>query len=513
MFQGKPALPAAPSKSAQAGLFTAFLLLFIVCTRWATAPRQLYYFDSANFALSLEHFDPALHQPQPPGYPLFVLLIRVIHLWIPNAEQVMLVAGLLAAAAGTLLIRELATDLFDRQAGTLAATLFASNPVVWFAGVTNQIRLFLALAAITISLLAWRALRNPGDGRWLLGAFAALGIAAGFRPVESTLLVPLLVWVWWRNGHNWVRLGAGVGLLAATSLPWIAATVIAAGGPHATIAMLWDYAHAQFSGTSAVFGATAASAWLMFKEALVWNLLGLIAWIWAVPHVMRWCCLPAYRDHAVFLSIGFLPAFLFSAFIHIGDPDQALASVAILCAVGSGVLSAFLRQTRSNPGPLIAAVLAINTILFFVPFNKLAKASSYKAVAAVDRMNSNALNAIRTLRGDRRITIVDFGSSVASRQLEYYFPDDYVVVLPGNPRHPLPGETVQMFYHHAGLNAVRSASGRMPPHSRRLVALLPFQSRSSDLPGWHPYGPVYYTDLISAAPLHIGPYTLIPDAP
>src|SRR6188474_3661952 len=28
--------------------------------------------DSINFALGLRHFDPALHQPHPPGYPLYI---------------------------------------------------------------------------------------------------------------------------------------------------------------------------------------------------------------------------------------------------------------------------------------------------------------------------------------------------------------------------------------------------------------------------------------------------------
>ncbi len=202
MFQGKPALPGDRYTSARAGLFTAFLLLFIVCTRWATAPRLLYYFDSANFALSLERFDPTLHQPQPPGYPFFVLLIRLIHLWVASPEKVLLVAGLLAAGAATVLIRFLAADLFGRPAGVLAAALLASNPVFWFAGVTNQIRLFLALSTIGICLLAWRALHMPEDSRWFYGAFAALGVAAGFRPVESVLLLPMLAWVWWQSGRS-----------------------------------------------------------------------------------------------------------------------------------------------------------------------------------------------------------------------------------------------------------------------------------------------------------------------
>jgi hypothetical protein len=100
--------------------FTMFLLAFVAVTRWRLAPHCLYYFDSANFAYSLERFNPALHQPQPPGYVWFVGLIRLIHLWVPEPDTVLLVAGLLAALAAILLIRMLASDLFRRHGGVLA---------------------------------------------------------------------------------------------------------------------------------------------------------------------------------------------------------------------------------------------------------------------------------------------------------------------------------------------------------------------------------------------------------
>src|SRR5690348_14731733 len=41
--------------------------------------------DSINFALGLHHFDPGLHQPHPPGYPVFIAAGRIslalIHLF------------------------------------------------------------------------------------------------------------------------------------------------------------------------------------------------------------------------------------------------------------------------------------------------------------------------------------------------------------------------------------------------------------------------------------------------
>src|SRR5580765_3116540 len=40
--------------------------------------------DSMNFALGLRHFDPAQHQPHPPGYPVYMVLG---HISLPITER------------------------------------------------------------------------------------------------------------------------------------------------------------------------------------------------------------------------------------------------------------------------------------------------------------------------------------------------------------------------------------------------------------------------------------------
>src|SRR6478752_219784 len=58
--------------------------------------------DSINFALGLHHYDPALHQPHPPGYPVFIALGRlalaVIHVVAPALSYVRADAMALASS-------------------------------------------------------------------------------------------------------------------------------------------------------------------------------------------------------------------------------------------------------------------------------------------------------------------------------------------------------------------------------------------------------------------------------
>lgn len=506
MLQSQKALPGGKSSCVSTTLVLAFLFVFVVATRWPLAPKYLYYFDSANFALALENFNPALHQPQPPGYPLYVLLLRTIHLFVGPAEKVLLISGLIAAFAAIVLIFFLARDLFGRNAGILGATLLASNPVFWFGGITNQVRVFLAVGALGIGWLAWRALTHPDDPRWLYGACAALGIAAGFRPELGVLLLPLLGWVWWETGRSVERLINAGALLAACTLPWLAFVAWVVGGPERLLEICQAYSNDQFGRTSLFFGAAGHSAYKMFAAAVVWTFLGSLVWLWAVPLTAKRIFTEHPRRGATFLALGFLPTFLFSAFVHIGDPDQALAGVAFVCLLGAGVLAALLAkwQFRSLFVPLIL-ILQLHAWLFFFPPSRLGRASGYKAVVAVDRLTRGAIDGVRALDGKGQLIIVHYGSPVASRQLTYYFPDAYVVVLPG-PGHSA-NEYAEVFHHHVPLAPQPGTTVDLPAGLTTVVCVRP--TPPNDPSRWAQSGTVYYRRWINQAPITIGGFSLV----
>ncbi|HWB82559.1 MAG TPA: glycosyltransferase family 39 protein [Bryobacteraceae bacterium] len=493
-------------------IFTVAILIFIIVTRWWLAPQHLYYFDSVNFALALDQFNPALHQPQPPGYPLFVGLAQLIHFWVARPEQVFLIAGILGACAAVLLIRKLTSEMFGSVAGLLAAALLASNPVFWFGGITNEVRVFLALSSVAVALLSWMAYTRPAHGGWLVAAFAALGIGAGFRPAEATLLIPMLLWVWYQTGRRALRLLLACICLAAATAPWLIYTVAVSGGPTAYLHLLWHYSGVQFHDSSAVFGAQSNAAWHMVAQAVTWNVLGAVIWLWALPMVRSTAHGVEFRRKAVFLAIWFFPAFLFSALIHIGDPDQALTSIPVLSMIGAGVLAAVLAKCSSRRVYAMAgAAVAAHVVLFFVPPTHIAKASSYKAAAMVDRITNSTLDAIDQLRLQRPATILYSGASVSWRQIVYYFPDDYVVVMPPEVDQPW------TFYHRARVYT-KPGRGLLRDGSRRVVWLLPPLVKPAPLPGvqWRQRGSVYYFDFAQGASLTVGQYKLIPasfDAP
>jgi hypothetical protein len=182
-----------PFSKPTAPVLTAVVFALLTATRLPVAPKYLYFFDSVNFALAIDEFNPSKHQPQPPGYPLFVALLKLLHLAIPDSHHVLLAAGLVVATGAGVFLWRLTEEMFGSEAALLALSVFLFTPPSWFGGVTNQVRVSLALCSSGIALLAWRALQHPESPSRLYSAFAALGIAAGFRPALAALLTPLLL--------------------------------------------------------------------------------------------------------------------------------------------------------------------------------------------------------------------------------------------------------------------------------------------------------------------------------
>ena len=227
--------------------------------------------DSINFALGLRHFDPALHQPHPPGYPVYMLLG---HISLPIVERVTSAVGAAAearalaiwsaiAGAGCIIAAWLLfSGLGARRLPTTnsqvptthsgvgrwrlgiaewAALLLAVAPEFWMTGLRPMSDMpGLALAVAAQALL----LRGPFGSASAITAGALLaGIATGIRVQSAVLTLPLLIFVMLEQ-RRFVKplLALAIGCLA-----WGIPLIIASGGVAAYLAALNTQAVQDFS--------------------------------------------------------------------------------------------------------------------------------------------------------------------------------------------------------------------------------------------------------------------------
>jgi hypothetical protein len=318
-----------------------FFAALIFGTRLPLAPHQLFTFDDVNLAYSIGHFDIRISQPQPPGYPLFVMEMRALAaLRFRRAENILLALALTGSIAALLLMVFAGNRIMGGQAGFFGALLLALNPVFWHSGIVSALRVQLAITSLAVAASCWRAWQ--GDRFWVARGAIVLGLAAGMRPEIGPLLFPLWAVSAWRAIESapadvkWEHIRFGLGAMALAVAAWLVPAMWASGGPAGYVKACTDYLNDQASVTSGLFGSEKAQA--TFWHLVVWTfsvlpgcvLAGTLAWRrrggWGVG-----------SGRAAFLALWFAPAFLFACFVHLEDPGQALGMTVVAALFGGYV--------------------------------------------------------------------------------------------------------------------------------------------------------------------------------
>ena len=213
-----------PRRMAAAAACAALVLM----TRVPFVAGTLDDIDAVNFALAVADFDPARHQPHPPGSPVYVLAAKAASLGREPGE-VPRALGLLSALAQALLPLPLFAVFRRLGARTavaaLAAALTLLNPVVWINGVRPMSDSVGLLAAVCAQALLLRAAADP---RRLPLASAALGLCAGIRVQTLALTAP--AWLRGAVAGGRARAALGVAAAAVAVAAWAAPTIAESGG-------------------------------------------------------------------------------------------------------------------------------------------------------------------------------------------------------------------------------------------------------------------------------------------
>ncbi len=319
-----------------------FFAALVIATRYPIAPHQLFTFDDVNLAYSIGHFDVRISQPQPPGYPLFVMEMRALS-WLRfrRAENILLTLGLAGSIAALLLLVAAGNRIMGGSAGFFGAALLALNPVFWHAGVTSALRIQLAIASVAVAASCWRGWQ--GDRFWVPRSAIVFGLAAGIRPEIGPLLFPLWVASARRARAKWEDMRFALGAMAVAVLAWLVPAMWASGGPAGYVGACLTYLNDQAAVTSGLFGSDRGA--VTFWHLVVWTLALVPACV--LPGVLAWRRGEGWaigRGRLAFLALWFVPPFVFACFVHLEDPGQALGMTMVAAVAGGYLLDRAIDQ-------------------------------------------------------------------------------------------------------------------------------------------------------------------------
>ena len=185
-----------------------------------------YGLDSIQFVLGLRHYDVRLHQPQPPGYFLFVMMGRVVNKLIQDPNLSFIALNILFSGLAVWLVFLLGKEIFGARSGLSSALLLATSPIFWFHGEVALSNLADCFFVCLLALCCWRNLE--GNYRFMNFSAVVLGLAGGVR--QNTILFLLPLWIVSVRKAGLKRMALAVAILMMTVCAWYVPMAHLSGG-------------------------------------------------------------------------------------------------------------------------------------------------------------------------------------------------------------------------------------------------------------------------------------------
>jgi len=197
-----------------------------------TLARSPEGWDGVGFLLAVDRFDMGAYRPHPPGYPVYVALLRVFAAVLGSPLVAAVTLSCVAVTVAMLSLGWLADRIAGERAALAVIVLVATAPLVWRSAATVGTEgVALAFFATAAALLSRDASRGAG---------VALGLGLGVRlswwplVLSALLLAP-------RAARRTVAIA-----MSGSVLVWLAGLAAVTGGSH-LVALFAGHARGHFT--------------------------------------------------------------------------------------------------------------------------------------------------------------------------------------------------------------------------------------------------------------------------
>ncbi|HEY8019520.1 MAG TPA: DUF2723 domain-containing protein, partial [Thermoanaerobaculia bacterium] len=353
-------------------------------TRLPFAARRMWDHDSIQFALGVERYDLAAHHPHPPGYPLYIAILKGLAACGIDSLHGMVALSILAEGIGAAVVVLLGARLVEEKealgkegtgsaaggaalwAGAFAAALYVFNPILWFYG---ELPLVYAVEAGMTVAVAYAALAMADGAASFVGACALFAIVGGVRQSTMVLLAPLMLYGAWRalrRGRvSWRAGGAGAGIFVAIVLAWLVPMCAAAGGLAEYRRIGAENFATLLPQTSILYGAGWGALAHNLEVLVKWALQGVfpgavaIALLWAATPRAIGPGLRLLRDPGGLVAAWAIPPILFFALFHVTKAGYTLVHLPALLVAMAVVAAPAWEGKRGRRLAVLGTVVAV----------------------------------------------------------------------------------------------------------------------------------------------------------
>lgn len=391
--------------------------------------------DPINLLYGMREFKIAHHAPHPPGYLVYVWLLRGLHAVVggDSFAIVQLLARLMSAA--TIPLVYLAVRLMrpaDAFAAAFAAILAAFHPFLIFHGVDAQTHTSEAFAAALLLVTVVTYRREP-SARWAATMGAVLALGSAFRP--SFIVAGIGPIIWAVGFRRFFHLSVAGVVSIAGALAWVLPTFAASGGR-----AKWRAAHEAlveqtFMRTSSPFSDEAITEFVRFSimSTAFWLLLALApAMVAAVARRGRRNPPDAaYREARAIAFWSAAPSVVFYLSLFCSEPGYLLGFIPMVIVMTALAGAPELPHSTRRVTFTLAALTQLAILAMPGAIHYVGKAPSIPELVHREVLYRTVLERMveQLPKGARILYVTDYPDIVLGRQLPVLHPSLHSMII------------------------------------------------------------------------------------
>ena len=384
--------------------------------------------DSVNFALGLHRFSPELHQPQPPGYFLYIQLGRLAQLIFPEPNSALLFISILSSVLLVIIVYELALTWFGRNEACISGLLFVFSPLAWFHGVVALSYILEACITGLFGLLCWHLYK--GRNSLVVPAAIIFGLAVGVRQTAVIFFAPL--WLFSLQHVGWSKRLLALCTFTITVAVWFFPMVWASGGSEVYFTAFSDLVNRVSPSVSESTKLSTALKSIGLRTLLFLNFYS-ICFVAAAPLLfLKNLHIPLKLGIRPFLAVWLAPGLFFFIFIYFNPNNLGhllFLAVPLFAVLGAKGFVWFEQAAHSKQvKSLIVSMFAIVNVCFFLFAPTYI---SYRSVKKFEHTLVSIQGELRKIANPKDTVIVAMDSHwLGFRHAGYYLPEYVILQYP-----------------------------------------------------------------------------------
>jgi hypothetical protein len=442
--------------------YVIVLGIFVVALAMRVPLRSelAFHWDSAQYALAIEHYDISRSLPHAPGYFLYVMLGRLVNLFVREPHESLVWMSVVFGSALPTALYLLGASMFSRPAGIAAAAIGATSLMTWFHSLIAMTYVVDAFYVTVFALLCWRARQQGVGWRDVTVLSALLAVILGTRAQSGVTLVPLWLYALWgaRERRRHKILVAAV-LASVFVLAWFVPMLGTVGGLGRYVEIA--RAHVSMQQRSTVLGGGPGAVFrnlsIMSRFVTAGLLVGAIVlaagYLWRVRYLAQVLRRRRRDDRVWFYLIWLGPMILFWSVFYTYVAGHVLSyfcGVAVLTGAATAIvareISERVKGIRQKCALLVltAGMVGVNAwgFLFRPRFVDAVTAEplTWRDVRAHDERLAGAIRLIRAKFPPDNVLLCHADEFLfwGFRHFQYYLPEYRNVLLVRDPS--LPGD-------------------------------------------------------------------------